>query len=121
MNLPPINQLPLTVGQRSLLRAAWLIHHAHDEARQDTIRAGGVFPSWLEQDCATLLLLAVTPLPEGLPLEGAPPGLPGCVNALSAAEAELHRLPIYAYPPGTSRLVVMLCDVLAAAREQSQP
>ena len=66
MNLPPINQLPLTVGQRSLLRAARLIHHAHDEARQDTIRAGGVFPSWLEQDCATLLLLAVTPLPEGL-------------------------------------------------------
>ena len=65
MNLPPINQLPLTVDQRSLLRAARLIHHAHDEARQDTIRAGGVFPSWLEQDCATLLLLAVTPLPRG--------------------------------------------------------
>ena len=44
MNLPPINQLPLTAGQRSLLRAARLIRHAHDEARLDTIRAGGVFP-----------------------------------------------------------------------------
>ena len=121
MNPVPSTQLPLTAGQRSLLHAARLIHHAQDEARRDTIRAGGVFPSWLEQDCATLLLLAVTPLPEGLPLEGATPGLPGCVNALLAAEAELRRLPIYAYPPGTSRLIVMLCDVLAAAREQSQP
>ena len=121
MNHVPTGQLPLTAGQRSLLRAAQLIHAAGDEARHDTVRAGGVFASWLEQDCATLLLLAVSPLPEGLPLEGATPGLPGCVNALSAAKAELRRLPIYAYPPGTSQLVVMLCDVLAAAREQPQP
>lgn len=126
MNHVPTSQLPLTAGQRSLLRAAQLIHAAGDEARHDTFRAGGVFASWLEQDCATLLLLAVSPLPEGLPLEGLPlegatPGLPGCVNALSAAKAELRRLPIYAYPPGTSQLVVMLCDVLAAAREQPQP
>ena len=121
MNPVPTNQLPLTAGQRSLLRAARLIQFAHDEARLDTIRACGVFPSWLEQDCGTLLLLAVTLLPEGLPLTGATPGLAGCVNALSVAEAELRRLPIYAYPPGTSRLVVMLCDVLAAARKQPQP
>lgn len=121
MNPSPMNELPLTAGQRSLLRSARLIHVAHDQARQDTIRVGGVFPSWLEQDCATLLLLGVALLPEGLRLDGATPGLPGCLNALLAAEAELRRLPIYAYPPGTSRLVVMLCDVVAAAREQSQP
>ena len=28
---------------------------------------------------------------------------------------------IYAYPPGTSRLVVWLCDVLASVREQHRP
>ncbi len=117
----PVNDLALTVGQRSLLRAARLMYLAHDLARADTARVGGVFPSWLEQDCATLLLLAVSLLPDGLPLEGAVPVGPGCVDALAAAEAELRRLPIYAYPPGTSRLVVVLCDVLAAAGEQSRP
>lgn len=116
-----VSDVALTVGQRSLLRAARLIYLAHDRARADTARVGGVFPSWLEQDCATLLLLAVSLLPDGLPLEGAAPSQSGCVDVLAAAEAELRRLPIYAYPPGTSRLVVVLCDVLAAAGEQSRP
>ena len=116
-----MNAVPLTAGQQSLLRAARSLHLAHVEARRDTARSGGVFPSELEQDCATLLLIAVTLLPEGLSLEGAIPAQPDAVGALVEAETELRRLPIYAYPTGTSRLVVLLCDVLASVREQRRP
>ena len=79
-------------------------------------------PGWtLSQTSGIAFAPALSASAWGGFVEGATPGLPGCVNALLAAEAELRRLPIYAYPPGTSRLIVMLCDVLAAAREQSQP
>ena len=116
-----MNAVPLTAGEQSLLRAARSLQVAHVEARRDTARSGVVFPSELEQDCATLLLIAVTLLPEGLSLEGAIPAQPDAVGALVEAETELRRLPIYAYPTGTSRLVVLLCDVLASVREQRRP
>ena len=93
-----MNAVPLTAGQQSLLRAARSLQVAHVEARRDTARSGGVFPSELEQDCATLLLIAVTLLPEGLSLEGAIPAQPGAVGCpggggdRAAAVADL-RLP----------------------------
>lgn len=113
-----MNAIPLTAGEQSLLRAARWLYAAQLAARGTGARTGGVFPSEAEQDCSTLLLIAVTLLPEGLSLEGAAPARAGVLGALSEAQAELRRFPIYDYPPGTSRLVVMLCEVLASVRER---
>ncbi|MDI9629427.1 MAG: hypothetical protein QM286_12975 [Acidobacteriota bacterium] len=113
-----MNAIRLTAGERSLLRAARWLYVAQLEARDESARAGGVFPCEVEQDCSTLLLIAVTLLPESLSLEGAAPARAGVLGALSEAEAELRRFPIYDYPPGTSRLVAMLCEALASVRER---
>lgn len=105
----------LAPAEASLVRAAGLLRSASEVEVNLDLEAN--LPQILVQDAARMLAWqAIALLPEGVEIPERSPTGAGLVELLQRADAELRSRPIGEYPTGTSRLIVDLCDVIAAAR-----
>ena len=105
-----------STAEASLGRAAGLLRKASQVETDLSLEAN--LPQILVQDAARMLVWqAAALLPDGTQVNDSfPDGGAGLFELLERAEAELRSRPIGEYPAGTSRLIVDLCDVIAAAR-----
>ncbi len=105
----------LSPAEASLLRAARLLRSASQIEVDLDLDTN--LPQILIQDAARMLTWqALALLPDDIEINDSPASRAGLADLLQQAEAELRTCPIGEYPAGTSRLIVDVCDVIAAAR-----
>lgn len=105
----------LSPADASLLRAARLLRSASQIEVDLDLETN--LSQILVQDAARMLTWqAVALLPDDIKMNDGPAAGAGLVDLLQRAETELRTRPIGEYPAGTSRLIVDVCDVIAAAR-----
>lgn len=105
----------LAPAEASLVRAAGLLRSACDVEINLDLETN--LSQILVQDAARMLVWqAVALLPNGAEVNEPPAAGSGLLELLQRAETELRSRPIAEYSLGTSRLIVDLCDVIAAAR-----